>query len=199
MTVYIECRTRPSVTEKVGHDRWVDALFLADVDIRRKLLVVSKTKFRKTRNVPLSSSAAKALGGFLRRRAPAGFSSAPHSCVFVSARSGRAYGSPGIYTLFLQIARRLGIRGPKGVKGARLHDFRHAFAVQRLLTWYREGAVLQAKLPLLSTYLGHNTVTYTEVYLQATAELLEEANKRFHSRCAVPDLNNIQQEESHVS
>lgn len=174
-------------------------LTLADVDIPRKILVIRMTKFKKSRYVPLSSSAAQAMAAFLRRRASAGFSTAPESCVFVSARSGRAYGAPGIYTLFLQMARRLKIRGPIGVKGARLHDFRHTFAVQRLLTWYREGAVLQAKLPLLSTYLGHNTVTYTEVYLQATAELLEEANKRFHRGCAIPDLNDIHKEESHVS
>jgi len=58
--------------------------------------------------------------------------------------------------------------------------------VQRLVTWYRQGATLAAKLPLLSTYLGHTTLTGTEVYLQATAELLEEAGQRFHRHCALP-------------
>ncbi len=57
--------------------------------------------------------------------------------------------------------------------------------MNRLLAWYREGVNLSAKLPLLSTYLGHSTVTGTEVYLQATAELLESAGKRFHAHCAI--------------
>jgi site-specific recombinase XerD len=45
---------------------------------------------------------------------------------------------------------------------------------------------LFAKLPLLSTYLGHSTVTGTEVYLHATAELLESVGKRFHAHFAIP-------------
>jgi integrase len=61
----------------------------------------------------------------------------------------------------------------------RLHDFRHTFAVTRLLTWYREGKDVQRMLPLLSTYLGHCRVDETSVYLQMTRELLQEANRRF--------------------
>jgi hypothetical protein len=60
------------------------------------------------------------------------------------------------------------------------------FAVHRLLSWYRQGANLAAKLPLLSTYLGHSTITGTEIYLQATAQLLECAGQRFHNHFAVP-------------
>ncbi len=37
----------------------------------------------------------------------------------------------------------------------RLHDLRHSFAVRTLLDWYRTGDDVQARLPLLSTYLGH--------------------------------------------
>ena len=87
---------------------------------------------------------------------------------------------------FLQIIRDLGLRGPKGQRGPRIHDLRHSFAVNRLLAWYREGTNLAAKLPLLSTYLGHSTITGTEVYLHATAQLLESAGQRFHSHFAIP-------------
>jgi integrase/recombinase XerD len=68
----------------------------------------------------------------------------------------------------------------------RMRHLRHTFAVNRLLAWHRQGANLLTKLPLLSTYLGHSTVTGTEVYLQATAELLESVGKRFHSHFAIP-------------
>lgn len=88
--------------------------------------------------------------------------------------------------VYLIDIRKLGIRGLKGKRGPRVHDLRHTFALNRLLAWYRQGTNLSAKLPLLSTYLGHSTVTGTEVYLQATAELLESAGKRFHARCAIP-------------
>jgi integrase len=61
------------------------------------------------------------------------------------------------------------------------HDFRHTFAVTRLLLWYREGVNVMARLPLLSAYLGHAQAAGTQVYLQATGELLAEADRRFHS------------------
>ena len=110
------------------------------------------------------------------------------SPLFINSQ-GRNYGQPTFTTVFLELLRNLGMRGPKGQRGPRVHDFRHSFAVNRLLAWYREGSNLAAKLPLLSIYLGHSTVTCTEVYLHATAELLEKTGQRFHSHFAVPPLN----------
>jgi integrase/recombinase XerD len=122
---------------------------------------------------------------YLRQRQRAGFSTAPTASVFLNI-IGTRHGHPGFVTLFLELLRDLGLRGPKGQPGPRIHDLRHTFAVHRLLAWYRQGANLAAKLPLLSTYLGHSTITGTEIYLQATAQLLEQAGRRFHGRFAVP-------------
>jgi integrase/recombinase XerD len=162
-------------------------LTLADVDLARRLLVVRQTKFRKSRYVPLSEDTTTAIADFMRKRKAAGFLTAPNAPVFVSPQ-GRAYGSPRICALFLEIVRRIGLRGPVGQRGPCIHHFRHSFAVKRLAAWYREGATLAAKLPLLTTYMGHTTVTCTEVYLQATAELLQEANEKFYRRCAIPNF-----------
>jgi len=163
-------------------------LTLADVDLRRRLLTVRETKFKKTRYVPLSASTASHLADYLRERKEKGFSEGTSARVFVNL-AGRAYGEAGVYTIFLMVLRDLGLRGPKGQRGPRLHDFRHTFAVNRLLAWYRQGENISAKLPLLSTYLGHTTVTATEVYLHATAELLENVGKRFHDHFAIPPLS----------
>ena len=165
-------------------------LTLADVDLRQRLLTIRKTKFRKSRYVPLSEDTTNALAAFLHKRKDAGFSKEPTASVFVNP-NGQAYCQPTIATVFLEIVRGIGLRGPVGQRGPRIHDFRHTFAVQRLAAWYREGAILLAKMPLLTTYLGHTTVTCTEVYLQATAELLEQANKRFYKHCAIPRLNEV--------
>jgi integrase/recombinase XerD len=56
---------------------------------------------------------------------------------------------------------------------------RHTFATHRLVRWYQEGADLQAKLPVLATYLGHGNILATHVYLNASTELLREASQRF--------------------
>jgi hypothetical protein len=49
------------------------------------------------------------------------------------------------------------------------------------LQWYRDGEDVMARLPLLSTYLGHACVADTEVYLSVTTALLDEASARFHT------------------
>lgn len=67
---------------------------------------------------------------------------------------------------------------PRNGAGPRPYDFRHAFAVERLTRWYRRGADLHTQLPLLSAYMGHVDILGTEVYLNATPELLELAAHR---------------------
>jgi hypothetical protein len=44
--------------------------------------------------------------------------------------------------------------------------------------WYREGIDLQAKLPVLATYMGHLNLRGTQRYLQLTAELFPELSMR---------------------
>jgi integrase len=58
------------------------------------------------------------------------------------------------------------------------HDLRHSFAVATLLDWYRDGADIDARMPLLSAYLGHVSPVSTYWYLQATPELLAVAARR---------------------
>lgn len=160
-------------------------LNLADVDLPRRLVLIRQTKFRKTRYVPLASCTAKQLAAYAAKRREAGFSQEPSAPFFPSALGGR-YHVPTFTTTFLQVLRRLGLRGPIGQRGPRIHDLRHSFAVSRLMAWHRNGDNLLAKLPTLSTYLGHSTVTGTEVYLHATAELMESVGQRFHNHFSVP-------------
>lgn len=163
-------------------------LTLADVDLKQRVLSVRETKFKKSRYVPLAVSTVAQLRAYLQRRRKAGMSTDAAAPFFVN-RNGKSYGQTAFTTAFLEIIRRLGLRGPKGQAGPRVHDFRHSFAVNRLLAWYRDGANLAAKLPVLSTYLGHSTVSGTEVYLHATAELLECVGRRFRAHCVVPPLS----------
>jgi integrase len=78
-----------------------------------------------------------------------------------------------------RMLRQLGIKPPDGRVGARPYEFRHAFAVHRLTAWASDGVDIHAKLPLLSAYLGHQSIIGTEAYLKATPQLLELASSRF--------------------
>jgi len=152
-------------------------LNIKDVDLDRGLLFVRRSKFKKSRLIPVSERMQAFLRQYLQRRlsVASGHDQAP---LFISGL-GQRYSPTYVRQMFSKIAKQAQIGSP-GHKKPRLHDFRHTFAVTRLLLWYREGADVAARLPLLSTYLGHAQVRDTQVYLQATAELMAEADRRFH-------------------
>jgi integrase len=83
------------------------------------------------------------------------------------------------------ILRRAKLKPPSpGHVGPRVHDLRHSFVVNRMLTWYRQGINPQPHLPYLATYLGHRDINSTLVYLTITQELLQQASERFRARGA---------------
>ena len=153
------------------------ALNLSDVDLEQNLLFVRRGKFGKSRWVPISPSTAAVLQRYMEERIRV-FPAASESPFFVT-RTGRRLYHTNVDFAFRQVLKRCALRGGKGCPGPRLHHLRHSFACARLLAWYREGKDVQVLLPALATYLGHVSVTSTQVYLHATTELLEKANQRF--------------------
>lgn len=154
------------------------ALRLEDVDFDANMLLVRESKFHKSRLLPLDAGVSDILRHYQKECAKRACPRDPEAPFFVNERrSACAY--PAVCAIFLRIARRVGVRGPAGVRGPRIHDLRHTFAVHRLLEWYRDGGDVQARLPLLSDYLGHVSIASTQVYLNMTAELLHEAAGRF--------------------
>lgn len=152
-------------------------LNLSQVDLQQNLLFIQRGKFGKSRWVPVSPSTSAMLERYLKERRRL-FPATPESPFFLTLTGRRLYHT-NVDRAFRQVLKRCGLRGGKGCPGPRLHDLRHAFACTRLLNWYRQGREVNALLPALSTYLGHVKVTSTQIYLRATAELLEEAHRRF--------------------
>ena len=74
--------------------------------------------------------------------------------------------------------REAGLERPWGSPQPRVHGFRHSFAVDTLLGWYRDSGDVAARMPLLSTYLGHVDIAATYWYLSAVPELLALAAQR---------------------
>lgn len=82
------------------------------------------------------------------------------------------------------VLRRAELKPKPGRVGPRIHDLRHAFVVNRMLAWYREGINPQPHLLYLATYLGHRDINSTLVYLTITQELLQRASERFRAHGA---------------
>jgi integrase len=159
------------------------ALRRDDVDLAQGILTIRDTKFGKSRLVPLHSTTRRMLLRYAKRRdAHLGALRSPF--FFVAERGGRLL-LQYVHPVFWRLSRQIGLRGPSDHTGPRLHDFRHRFAVQTLLHWYRSGRSIEPLLPVLSTYLGHSCVRDTYWYLSACPELMGHAARRLETRWGV--------------
>jgi integrase len=152
----------------------------ADVDLGTGVLTIRQSKFGKSRLVPLHPSTRQALQQYAARRT-AVLGAAPLATFLVSER-GRPLRASTVHWTFRQLSRQTGLRGPTEAHGPRLHDLRHRFAVATLLHWYRAGADVERRLPVLATYLGHAHVADTYWYLSACPELMGLARARLDRR-----------------
>lgn len=83
-----------------------------------------------------------------------------------------------IHHTFRTLADRAGLTRRSASCRPRIHDQRHTFAVNTVLDSDRSDADIVARLPLLSTYLGHVHPANTYWYLSAAPELLTLAGQR---------------------
>ena len=154
------------------------ALDRDDVDLTRGILIVRRTKFGKSRLIPVHASTREALRRYraIRDRI------CPRAPSFFVSERGKRLTSERVWWTFVQLSHQIGLRGPADRHGPRLHDLRHRFAVQTLLGWYRAGLNVEQHLPELSAYLGHAHVTDTYWYISAVPELLQLATLRLEGR-----------------
>ena len=148
----------------------------SDLDEANGCLVVRDSKFAKSREVPLHPSSLEALAEYGRLR-DEHFGELQQPSLLVSTR-GRRLISQNIEFVFARLVARAGLEPRSDRCRPRLHDFRHALAVNTLLDWYRQGLDVQSRLPLLSTFLGHTQPANTYWYLSAVPELLALAAER---------------------
>lgn len=156
-----------------------------DVDLVNSILVIRKTKFRKSRLVPLHPTTTQALTHYAGCRGACRATSASEYffCTEHSPRLTRA----AVQKTFSRLKQRLGWTGHGRTRPPRIHDLRHTFVTRRLLRWCQDGADVNRKILALATYLGHAKVTDTYWYCTAVPELLANTSQRFE-RFAHPAL-----------
>lgn len=157
------------ISEAVGLDR-------DDVDFTDGVLTVRRTKFGKSRLVPMHPSTQRALVRHTKWRDR--IQSRPKTMSFFVGEHGGRLTVNIVERTFVTLSRQVGLRAESDRRGPRLHDLRHRFAVRVLLGWYRAGVDVERHLPQLSTYLGHVHVTDTYWYLSAAPELMRAVAAR---------------------
>lgn len=155
------------------------SLTMADVDLADALLQIRETKFYKSRLVPIGTELQQIMAQYAATRREAGHMETANA-PFFSGRNGTQLTIPTVQQAFRQLRAHAGICRSDGARyQPRLHDLRHAFAVNRLVAWYKAGADVSRLLPKLSTYLGHISLSSTQRYLTMTPALLQQACERF--------------------
>jgi integrase/recombinase XerD len=154
-------------------------LMIGDYNRRESTLHIRETKFYKSRLLPINSGIADEIDGYLRVRSQRKISISPDmALIWNPSWGGGAYSGTSLRRSLQPLLQKCGIVTAKG-KPPRIHDLRHSFAVNALLRWYRAGADIEAKLPLLATYLGHGSAVSTHYYLHFIEPLRTAASQRF--------------------
>ena len=161
------------MSEAIGLDR-------DDVDPHSGWLRVRHAKFGKARQLALSPSTIEALEGYLRRRDE--LCPAPGVDALLISSAGTRLLACNVEATFRKLVRLVGL-APRSTRcRPRIHDQRHSFTVATLVEWYRAGIDVAARLPALSTWLGHVDPAATYWYLSAAPELMELAAARLDGR-----------------
>jgi len=157
------------------------ALDRDEANLKAGVLSISRGKSRDQRLVPLHATTTAALSRYALWRdeheQKPGRSDAP----FFTEPGGAQLAYLNVRYAFEQASTAAGLR--TATQRPRIHDLRHTFAVNTLLGWYRDGADVAAKMPTLSTYLGHTDPANTYWYLSAVPELLAHAATRLEHAC----------------
>jgi site-specific recombinase XerD len=161
-------------------------LQLKNVDLTNGILRIEHAKFDKDRLIPLSSSMLDVLRQYCSVMHPCLF---PEDFLFIGI-TRKPYTHHDIYLRFRELLAQSGIPHAGRGNGPRIHDVRHTFCCHTLQKAVADGKDLNAVMPVLSEYLGHESIIATSQYLKMTAEVYPEVKNAVEKVCAyvIPEV-----------
>jgi integrase len=144
------------------------ALEITDFDSSRLVLTVHG-KLDRQRLIPVHPSTAEQLDAYCagRRDGP-----------LLVGRGGQRIAPTTVHSAFRRLVTTCDLAPQPGTRPPRLHDFRHTLAVDILIDALRRGLDVDARLAVLSTFLGHADAYSTYWYLTASPELMGVVSDR---------------------
>jgi len=157
------------------------ALQNQDVNLEQHYLRVKDAKNKQQRLLPLSESLVAVLKQYVHYRNELPLEK-PGEYFFVKL-NGQPCSGNSIRSWFKKCLHQAGIplRGDK--QGPRIHDLRHTFAVTALAHMAEAGVDLYVSLPILSRYLGHQTLESTNHYVRLTASMYPDLIRQVDTLC----------------
>jgi len=141
-------------------------LKVSDVDLENGVLTINHSKKDNSRLVPMSLSLTERCRDYSKQI----HDYPTEKDYFFPALNGKPMTIGNVYKNFRRFLWRARIsHGGRG-KGPRIHDFRHTYAVHCLKKWTKEEKDLMTYLPVLKTYMGHDSFEETAYYLYLSTQ-----------------------------
>ncbi len=174
------------------------ALKQADVNLEKHCLTVRDSKNGKQRIIPIDRSLVEACTQYQAYRDRLSLEKKKSDHFFVR-HNGQACSTAAVRNWFKKGLRVTGIaykgRIHKGIKyPPRLHDLRHTFAVTALASMAQAGLDLYVSLPILSNYLGHQSIGATDQYVRLTQSYYPDLLQKMDTLCVdvFPSFNHYE-------
>ena len=153
-------------------------LKVGDVDLENGILTIHQSKMDKNRLVPMSDLLTARCRHYSKMAHP--YPAADD--YYFPALDGKPMTRINLYRNFRRFLWRAGISHRGRGYGPRIHDFRHTYAVHCLKKWADQEKDLTVYLPVLKTYLGHDSFHETAYYLRMTVDVFPEITLKMETR-----------------
>jgi integrase/recombinase XerD len=165
------------------------ALRNKDINLTENFFIIRDSKNGKQRMIPISESLSAVCKEYVQHRDSFPLSKSENGFFFVSL-NGYACSIDAVYRRFQDILKIAGIPFIGNHHGPRVHDLRHTFAVTSLAQMAESGVDLYAVMPILSTYLGHQSLNATDSYVRLTSEMYPALLRNINMIClnVFPDI-----------
>lgn len=144
-----------------------------DIDLKEECLLLRGCKNGKDRYVPLSPSLISICRDYVYQKQKLGFSINPDNYFFVKCNDSSIASRSVSYNFWL-ILGRAGITHNETHKRPRLHDLRHTFCVNSFVKLCKAGADVYNAMPILMTYMGHQSIAATNKYVRVVETMFPE-------------------------
>jgi len=162
-----------------------------DVNLIENYIVIKDSKNGKQRMIPIQESLSWVCQDYINHREKLPVLQSDDRPFFMSL-NGTACAKNTFYRYFQIVLRSAGIPYTGNWHGPRIHDFRHTFSCHALAKMVESGVDLYASLPVLSTYLGHQSLRSTNAYVRLTAAMYPGLLKDIDMIClnVFPNIEN---------
>jgi site-specific recombinase XerD len=162
----------------------------SDVNLDENYLCIKDCKNSKKRLIPITESLSSVCRKYVKYRNRLPVKITDTTFFFISL-NGHKINKGSVGQWHKKCLEKAGIHYVGRKQGPRIHDLRHTFAVHALASMVEAGIDIYTSLPILSGYLGHQSLESTNRYIRLTANMYPDLISDINTIClnVFPKIN----------